>query len=91
MEIEWDGKKTISNTKKHGIDFADAVSVLEDERAITNSEDVAEEQRFMTIGMDSFHRICVVVYTRRGARIRLISARKATKNEIKQYKGELNE
>ncbi len=56
MEIEWDGKKAISNKKKHGIDFPDAVSVLEDERAITMSEDIAEEQRFVTIGM---------VYTRR--------------------------
>jgi uncharacterized DUF497 family protein len=36
MEIEWDSEKAISNLKKHGIDFADAVSVLEDERAITN-------------------------------------------------------
>ena len=36
MEIEWDSEKAISNLKKHGIDFADAVTVLEDERAITN-------------------------------------------------------
>jgi uncharacterized DUF497 family protein len=74
MEIEWDGKKVISNLKKHGIDFADAVSVLEDERAIT-------------IGKDFFNRILVVVYTWRGPRIRIISARKATTKEIKQYKG----
>lgn len=91
MEIEWDSKKAISNLKKYGVDFADAVTVLEDERAITLSEDFPDEERFITIGMDSFNRILVVVYTWRGNRIRIISARKATAKEIKQYKGEFNE
>ena len=87
MEIEWDSKKAISNLKKHGIDFADAVSVLEDERAITIFDDYPNEDRFITIGMDFYSRILVVVYTWRGTRIRIISARKATANEIRQYKG----
>ena len=39
MDIEWDGKKAITNLKKHGIDFADVVTVLEDERAISISEE----------------------------------------------------
>jgi uncharacterized DUF497 family protein len=43
MEIEWDGKKAVSNLKKHGIDFADAVSVLEDERAMTIFEEYPNE------------------------------------------------
>jgi uncharacterized DUF497 family protein len=86
MEIEWDGKKAISNLKKHGIDFADAVTVLEDERAITITEDYHDEERFISIGVDSFNRILVVVYTWRETRIRIISARKATAREIKQYK-----
>ncbi len=87
MEIEWNGKKAVSNLKKHGIDFADAVTVLEDERAITISEDYPEEERLITIGMDSFNRILVVVYTWRGSRIRIISARRATAKETRQYKG----
>ena len=91
MEIEWDSKKYISNLEKHGVDFADAVIVLEDERAITISEDYPDEERNITIGLDSFNRILVVVYTWREAQIRIISARKATRNEIKQYKGEFNE
>ncbi|MGB6338187.1 MAG: BrnT family toxin [Candidatus Aminicenantaceae bacterium] len=91
MEIEWDSKKAISNLKKHGVDFADAVTVLVDERAITISEDYPDEERFITIGMDSFNQILVVVYTWRETRIRIISARKATAKEIKQYKGEFNE
>ncbi len=91
MEIEWNSKKAISNLKKHGVNFADTVAVLEDERAITIIEDYPDEERFITIGMDSFSRILVVVYTWRENRIRIISARKATTNEIKQYKGEFNE
>jgi uncharacterized DUF497 family protein len=63
VEIEWDGKKAISNLKEHGIDFADAVSVLEDERAITIYDDYPNEERFITIGMDCYSRILVVIYT----------------------------
>jgi len=87
MEIKWDSKKAISNLKKHGIDFADAVTVLEDERAMTISEDYPDEERFITIGMDSFGQILVIVYTWRGTRIRMTSARKATAKETRQYKG----
>ena len=91
MEIEWDRKKAVSNLKKHGVDFADAVTVLEDERAITISEEYTDEPRFVTIGMDSLSRILVVVYTWRENRIRIISARKAISKEIKKYKGLQNE
>jgi hypothetical protein len=91
MEIEWDSKKAIFNLKKHGVDFADAVTVLEDERAINISEDYPDEERFIAIGIDSFNRILVVVYTWRGTRICIISARKVTAKEIKQYKGDFNE
>ena len=91
MQIEWDSKKAIFSLKKHGVDFADAVTVLEDERTITISEDYPDEERFITIGIDSFNRILLVVYTWRAIRIRIISARKATAKEIKQYKGDFNE
>lgn len=87
MEFEWDSNKAISNFKKHGVDFADAVIVLEDERAITIPDDYPDEERFISVGMDSFGRILVVVYTWRESRIRVISARKATATEIRQYKG----
>jgi hypothetical protein len=88
VEFEWDIKKAFSNLKKHGIDFTDAISVLEDERAITIPDDHPDEERFVTIGMDAFGRILVVIYTWRRNRIRIISARKATATEINQYKGE---
>jgi uncharacterized DUF497 family protein len=87
VEFEWDIKKALSNLKKHGIDFADVIPVLEDERAVTIPDDHPDEERFVTIGMDALGRILVVVYTWRRNRIRIISARKATTREIIQYKG----
>ena len=81
-------QKALSNLKKHGIDFADAISVLEDERAVTIPDDHPDEERFVTIGMDALGRILVVIFTWRQNRIRIISARKATVKEINQYKGE---
>ena len=85
MNYEWDPEKANSNHSKHGIDFADTVSVLSDEFAMTISDTHANEERFISIGMDALGRLLVVVYTWRGDTIRLISARKATRHERKQY------
>ncbi len=88
MEFEWDPHKAIANRDKHGIDFADAIAVLEDEAAVTVLDAFTEEERFITIGMDAFGRVLVVVYTWRSEdAIRIISARKATRNERRQYQG----
>jgi uncharacterized protein len=89
MEYEWDTNKAESNYQKHGIDFADAVSVFTDDLAITMLDEHPDDQRFVTIGMDALGRIIVVVYTWRGEScIRLISARKATRRERQQYEDE---
>ena len=64
---------------------ADAVPVLEDERAITLRDDAHGEERWVTIGMDTLARILTVVYTWRDNAIRIISARLATANERRQY------
>ena len=86
MNYQWDPKKAASNREKHGIDFADAVGVFEDEGALTIKEQyVAGEQRFVTMGMDFLGRVLVVVYTYRDDDIRLISARTATKRERRAY------
>jgi uncharacterized protein len=87
---EWDLAKAESNLKEHGIDFADAIGVFEDDRAITIEDTDAEgEQRFVTLGVDFLGRLLDVVYTYRednhGDVIRLISAWKATKKEAKEY------
>jgi len=86
MQYEWDKAKNRTNLAKHGIDFADAVAAFEDNSALTRPDsDARGEHRFVTLGVDGFGRHLVVVFTERGSRIRIISARPATKQERKTY------
>ena len=86
VSYEWDPAKARANLKKHGVRFADAVTALEDELALTIRDPLSEtEERWITIGQDAASRVLVVVYTWRGDRIRLISARFATPRERTQY------
>jgi hypothetical protein len=85
VSYEWDPRKSASNSRKHGIDFADAIYALEDDLALTLEDDHPDEQRFITIGADALARVLVVVYTFRGETIRIISAREATPRERRQY------
>jgi uncharacterized DUF497 family protein len=85
MAAEWDPAKARANLRKHGIRFADAVTALEDARAISVRDEWEDKERWITIGMDSLARLLVVVYTWRGEQIRLISARPATRREARQY------
>ena len=86
MSFEWDEQKRLLNLRKHRIDFADSVTALADENALTMpDDDLNEEDRFVTLGTDLFGRVLVVVYTWRDDRIRLISARKATRRERARY------
>jgi len=85
IEFEWDPRKAASNAQKHGIRFSDTIPVLEDDRAITVREDAYGEERWVTIGMGAVAQVLVVVYAWRGSRIRIISARPATREERQQY------
>ena len=87
MKFEWNPEKAALNHDKHGVDFADAVGVFEDDLAITIEDHDAEgERHFITIGMDFTLKILVVVFATRVADvIRIISARKATKKERLTY------
>lgn len=86
MAYEWDADKAKANLIKHYIRFADAVTALEDERALTiRDTDREDEERWVTLGMDAFGRVLIVVYTWRADSIRLISARLATARERRQY------
>ena len=69
-DAECDSRKAAANLKKHGVDFADAATVLYDDSAITVRDDEAGEERYVTIGMDALARVLVVVYTWRGSRLR---------------------
>ncbi len=87
MDYHWNNDKAQRNQQKHGIRFADAVSVFQDEAAITIEDTVHSEDEdwYITIGIDALGQILVVVYTWRGNTIRLITARKATPGERKVY------
>lgn len=86
-EYEWDPAKARANLAKHGVDFADAVGVFEDDRALTIEDTSTSEERYKTLGTDFLGRLLVVVYAPRGDRIRLISARKATAPQRNVYEG----
>ncbi len=84
MVYEWDNAKNRANLAKHGVDFADAVAVFEDDLALTRPDAESRgESRFVTLGVDGFDRLLVV----REAHVRIISARLATKQERKSYEG----
>ena len=88
MRYEWDQSKNRANLSKHGVDFADAVAVFEDDFALTRQDpDVRGERRFVILALDGFGRHLVVVFTESSAQIRIISARLATKQERKTYEG----
>lgn len=86
MRFQFDPRKAVSNLKKHGVAFSDAEGVFLDPLAIHQADPDAEnEERFIAVGMGSAGQILVVVYTLRGGHIRLISARRATRREVKTY------
>ena len=86
MRVEWDPDKAKANRVKHGVSFPDAEAVLFDPHGITREDDSADgEERFVTLGLDALGRVLVVVYTYRGDTLRIISARKATRNEVRTY------
>lgn len=93
IKFEWDEKKNIANINKHNISFRDAILVFSDENAIVmkDEEHSIGEERLITVGRIKDFYIIVAVHTDRTVNkrneeiIRIISARKATKKEIKQY------
>jgi uncharacterized protein len=87
MRYEWNSAKAKANLDAHNVDFSEAITVLEDDFALTREDvDALNEQRFVTLGMSSTGSLLVVVYTYREPDIvRLISAWKANKPQRSQY------
>jgi hypothetical protein len=85
MTFEWDPGKADANRRKHGVDFADAVGVFDDPYALSRPDPFPAEERVATLGRDLLDRLIVVVWTWRGEALRLISARRATPRERRQY------
>ena len=95
MKFEWDKKKAKTNEIKHNVSFEEAISVFNDEfaRVIFDEKHSENEERFIILGLSKRLNILVVVhcFKENDKIIRIISARKATKNETKQYKELKNE
>lgn len=89
LNFEWDENKNKINKHKHGISFEEARSVFFDDNAILfdDPEHSRGEERFLIIGVSETENICIVSHCYRDSEntIRIISARKATKNEKKVY------
>jgi len=88
VQFQFDPAKANANLRKHGVSFADAEAVFVDPLALHRADpDVAGEERFVAVGLGSAGELLVVAYTLRGESIRLISARRATRHEAKDYAG----
>jgi uncharacterized DUF497 family protein len=87
LRFEWDDRKARANVAKHGVSFSEAGSVLADPLSVTIADPLHSERedRLVTIGESLRGRLLVVVHTERGDRIRIITARRATRRERKQY------
>jgi len=87
MDFEWDAQKRQDNIKKHGVDFTEALQVFRDPLRIEELDErwAAQEERWQVIGVTSLG-LLFVVYTIRNKKYRIISARRATKNERRDYR-----
>ena len=87
MIFEWDEAKARSNLTKHGVAFEEAATVFGDPLSLTVPDPLHSvgEDRFVTIGVSSGFNTLVVVHADRQDRVRIISARRATRVEVKNY------
>jgi hypothetical protein len=87
MKFEWDEEKAAANQKRHKVSFHEASTVFGDPLAITfdDPDHSIGEQRYLTFGLSRLNRLLVVAHTERGDRIRIISARIATRQEKRIY------
>ena len=87
MKFEWNRKKAVSNVSKHGVSFEEALSVFGDPlaRVFDDEEHSSEEPREIIIGHSSRARLLIVSFTAQGESVRILSARRATRTERKDY------
>ena len=87
LRFEWDATKAESNAEKHGVGFEEALSVFADPlaRIFDDPDHSKVEQREIIVGHSLKQRLLVVCYTERAGKIRIISARHATKREREDY------
>lgn len=89
--FEWDSNKAEINIRKHGVTFEEATTVFYDDFALfmPDPDHSFDEERFLLLGLSEKNRTLVVVHCERDQNIRLISARRATLRETKQYQEQI--
>ena len=87
MDFEWDETKAEANERKHGVPFAEAVSIFDDPLTLTGYDPAHsdDEDRYISMGMSDSNRLLIVSHTDRGDKVRIISAREASRKEQKDY------
>lgn len=87
LEFEWDSEKAKSNMSKHGVSFEEAKTVFYDDfaRMFFDEDHSLDENRFILIGYSNKNRLLVVSFTERNNIVRIISTRKAQRNERKKH------
>jgi len=87
MKLEWNPKKAAENERKHQVSFHEASTVFGDPMAITftDPDHSKDEYRFLTYGVSRYNRLLIVSHTEREGRVRIITARKATRRERRIY------
>ncbi len=87
MIFEWDEEKARENREKHGVSFEEAATVFADALSLTINDPLHSfgKKRFVLIGESMEQEILVVVHAERGEKIRIISAREATRKERRDY------
>ena len=87
IDFEWDPNKAARNLQKHGVPFEEAATVFRDDLSITvpDPDHSLEDERFITVGVSSQHRLVMVAHSERGDLIRIIIARALTPRGRRQY------
>jgi len=87
MDFEWDETKAEANERKHGVPFSEAVTVFDDSLALTgyDPDHSDDEDRYITMGMSAAGQLLIVSHTDRGDKVRIISAREASRTERRDY------
>ena len=87
LQFEWDPNKAAKNIEKHQVSFDEAATVFDNPMFITviDEEHSVDKERYITVGLSKRGRLLMVAHTDREGRIRIISARKATKKEEQFY------
>ena len=87
MDFEWDGAKAESNERKHGVAFTEAMTAFADPLSLTgyDPDHSEDEDRYITMGLSATGRLLLVSHTDCGEKVQIISARKASQSERKDY------